>query len=440
MPGRTGTDSVTDSHGADALIRTPGHRDGMDEDLEYREVDDETFDRYVRYAFRPTESPPDVEGDEADGIDESGEDDGDPEVERAQRGLYRADRDDPVAIAGSHDFRARVRGEYHRLGGVTAVATPPEHRRRGHVRELLGRMLGELREEAVDLSALWPFKRSFYRRLGWETGSRYLRVEAPPEELRAAGADRRGEFRSTEAEEWERLVPIHEAHDAGRGLHVDRTEAWWRGRVFEGWRGDPYVYRWEDDGGDARAHLTFAIEDGDDGRELRVYEASWADPVARRQLRRFLGDHDSQVETVRFAAPFDPEIEILEAVENPSAITVEVKAGHMVRLVDVAGGLSALSYPRGSSDELVMEVRDPLVDANDRSFRLSVEGGRGKCSPATGRDPDVSLGVGRLSQLAVGYRDASAMVTAGQVDAPPGVTERLDALFPTEPAWLRERF
>jgi len=213
----------------------------------------------------------------------------------------------------------------------------------------MGRMLLEFQDEGIDHSALWPFERSFYRRLGWETGSRYLRVEAPPEELRTAGADRTGIFESTEADEWERLVPVHGARDAGRGLHVDRTEARWRRRIFEGWGDDPYVYRWDDGAGETRAYVTYVIEDGDgdDGLELRVYEASWTDHHARRQLLRFLGDHDSQVGTVKFTAALDPDFPILEAVEDPSSVTVEVEVGHMVRLTDVAAGLSSSPTPRG---------------------------------------------------------------------------------------------
>lgn len=419
----------------------------MDEDREYRGVDESTFERYVRYAFRPTAGPPGDESTDEEPTDEGateGETDEDgPEVERFERGLYRPDHEDPVAVAGYHDFRARIRGAYHRLGGVTLVATPPEHRRQGYVRELLGRTLEEFRTEGIHHSALWPFERSFYRRLGWETGSRYLRIEAPPRQLRSAGADRDGEFRPTSAEEWERLVPVHGAHGAGRGLHLDRTEAWWRRRVFEGWGDDPYVYRWEDEDGETRAYLTYVIEDGDgeDGRVLSVREASWADPLARRQLWRFLGDHDSQVERVKFVAPFDPELPLIEAVEDPSSVTVEVEAGHMVRLTDVAAGLSALAYPDGASDELGVAVRDPLVDANDRTFVLSVEDGHADCVPPGGEtDPDVSLGVGHLSQLAVGYRDASAMAAAGHLDAPPEPVGRLDALFPAGPVWLREGF
>ncbi|MEF8790012.1 MAG: GNAT family N-acetyltransferase [Haloarculaceae archaeon] len=416
----------------------------MDEDREYREVDEGTFDRYVRYAFRPTAGPPgagstgDGDEDEATGSGASAADD--LEVERVRRGLYRPDREAPVAVAGYHDFRARLRGEYHRLGGVTTVATPPEHRRRGYVRDLLGRMLDELRTEGVEFSALWPFKRSFYRRLGWETGSRYIRVEAPPEQLRSAAAEPAGEFRATEAGEWARLVPVLEAHDAGRDLHLDRTEAWWRRRIFEGWGDEPYVYRWEADG-EPRAYLTYVIEEDDDreGRTLGVREAAWADHRARRQLWRFLGDHDSQVGTVRLVAPFDPAFPLLETVDDPSSVTVEVEAGHMIRLNDVAAGLSSLAYPSGGADEVRVGVDDPLVGANDRTFALTVEEGRADCL-AVEADPDVSLGVGRLSQLAVGYRDASAMAATGHLDAPADVIERLDALFPAVPVWLREGF
>ena len=41
-----------------------GQGGGMDENREYREVDEATFDRYVRYAFRPTAGPPDEGGGE----------------------------------------------------------------------------------------------------------------------------------------------------------------------------------------------------------------------------------------------------------------------------------------------------------------------------------------------------------------------------------------
>jgi ribosomal protein S18 acetylase RimI-like enzyme len=389
----------------------------MDDDREYREVDDETFDRYVRYAFHPTaepagdgstvEDPSEGEGSATDGA-EAG-----PEVERFDRGLYRPDSDDPVAVAGWHDFRARIRGEYHRLGGVALVATPPEHRRQGHVRELMRRMVGELGAEGVGLSALWPFKRSFYRRLGWETGSRYLRIEAPPAQLRSAGVDRTDEFdprMPRSGRGWSQATR-HTTRDAGSTSIGPRCGG---------------------AGGSSRAGVTTPTSTA--GRTTTARPARTS-PTRSRTAGRTGGSSASARRRERTRPPVDscggssattarrskpsnstrrstPRSRF-ESVADPSAVTVAVEVGHTVRLTDVAAGLSALAYPEGATDELVIAAEDPLVDANDRAFALEVEAGRAECAAAGGADASVSLGVGRLSQLAVGYRDASAMASAG---------------------------
>ncbi|PSQ10488.1 hypothetical protein BRC93_09115 [Halobacteriales archaeon QS_5_70_15] len=360
----------------------------MDDDREYREVDDETFDRYVRYAFHPTaepagdgstvEDPSEGEGSATDGA-EAG-----PEVERFDRGLYRPDSDDPVAVAGWHDFRARIRGEYHRLGGVALVATPPEHRRRGHVRELNRRMVGELGAEGVGLSALWPFKRSFYRRLGWETGSRYLRIEAPPAQLRTAGVDRTDEFdprmpRSVRG--WSQATR-HTTRDAGSTSIGPRCGG---------------------AGGSSRAGVTTPTSTA--GRTTAARPARTS-PTRSRTAGTTGGSSASARRRERTRPPVD-------SCGGSSATTARRSVGHAVRLTDVAAGLSALAYPEGATDEVVIAAEDPLVDANDRAFALEVEDGRAECAAAGGADASVSHGVGRLSQLAVGYRDASAMVSAG---------------------------
>lgn len=409
-------------------------------DTEYRPLaeDDEWFHRYVKYAFRPTGGPWSDED-----AEELAEND---RVSRENRGLFVPGEEAPVTVAGWHDFRTRIRGEYHRVGGVSAVATPPEHRRKRYVREMLSSMLAEFREEDVAVSALWPFKRSFYRRLGWDTCTRYVEVSAPPAQLRTAGADRSGTFRQFETEDWETLEPVLSAHTEGYGLHVDRTGDWWVNRALDSWMGTPYLYRWDDETGEPRAYLVYRVDEDESGevggaedRVLRVGELAWADPVAYRQLLRFLGDHDSQVGRVRFYLPDGVRPSLHDLVEDPSELTVETKVGPMVRLVDVAEALGRLSYPESVSEELVVGVSDPLVEDNDGSFALAVEGGRATCEP-TAASPDAELDVRHLSQLAVGYRDATSLADAGQLDAPAEVVDRLDTAFPTRPTFLREGF
>ncbi|MFC7136624.1 GNAT family N-acetyltransferase [Halobaculum litoreum] len=45
--------------------------------------------------------------------------------------------DDLAVVCGYYDFSARIRGAFRDVAGVSAVASPPEYRRRGLVRDLL---------------------------------------------------------------------------------------------------------------------------------------------------------------------------------------------------------------------------------------------------------------------------------------------------------------
>jgi predicted acetyltransferase len=411
----------------------------MDEPTtEYRRLpaDDGTFSRYVRYAFRPSAGPWTDEDRE-----ELEERLARRTVEREVRGLFVPEsepKEEPVTVAAWHDFDLRVRGRAHRIGGVSAVATPPEHRRRGYVRTMLGEMLDELHEEGIAFSALWPFKRSFYRALGWETCSRYAELSGPPEQFRSAAAAPAGSFHRVTGEDWETLAPVLAAHDEGREFHMERTGAWWEHRVFSSWDGpDPYGTRWDDGSGTARGYLVYRVEDGDD-RTLEVRDAAWTDPEAYGQLLRFLGDHDSQVARVKLYTSAAPTPPLLDLVEDPSELTVETKAGPMFRLVDVVAGLEALSYPR-VEETIRFEVADPLRERNVGRFELRVSDGEATCTRVEG-GVEWSIGVEHLSALVSGYRDAVALSDAGALDVGEGTTERLTALFPPVPTFLREFF
>jgi predicted acetyltransferase len=412
-----------------------------DEGTEYRTLppDDERFHEYVRYAFRPTAGPWD---------DEAREDlrervENDELVTRANRGLFPPDAPgdtEPYAVAGWHEFRTRIRGSFHSVGAVTAVATPPEYRRRGHVRALLREMLQEFHEEKMLFSVLWPFKRSFYRDLGWETCSLYDEVAAPSAQFRSAGADPDGEFVPVGPEDWETLDPILATHETDRGLHVDRADEWWERRVFQWWGGeDSFGYRWDDGTGEPRAYLVyrFAEGEGDAGRTLRVLESAWTDLEAHRHLLRFVGDHDSQAQAVEWYQPHDPEARLLDLVDDPSEVTLRTRAGPMVRVVDVGHALSALAYPADRT--VTLAVTDPLLPANDGTFLLAVEDGAGTCEP-TDASPEATLSMRALSQLAVGFRDATFLAETGSLTADEGTVASLDALFPEEPTLLREGF
>lgn len=401
--------------------------------VEYRQIPEDRaaeFREMLRYAFTPEEGPGgDDDGDEGDGEDAS---------EFVRRGLFEGDA---LQCACKHrSFRMRVRGEFHDVAGLSAVATPPEHRRQGLVRRLLRESLREYRERGDRLSALWPFDRGFYGQYGWATATKYATYEMPPESLAFAADAASGEHRPLVPDDWAAANRAYDAHADGFALAMDRTETWWRERVFgSSWGDRPYVYGWERDGRLA-GYLTYRVDAGDDGKVLEVNEFAHADREARLNLLHFLYNHDSQVETVKLPQPETSEL--LDVVDDPAEVDCEVALGPMVRVVDVAETLSALSYPADGG--LTLAVSDTLADWNDGTFELTVEDGAATCrriGDSSGAPADAELSVGALSQLVVGYRSVEALAAAGEIAATTDDARReLAALFPEGDVFLREFF
>ncbi|WP_132060760.1 GNAT family N-acetyltransferase [Halorussus amylolyticus] len=404
--------------------------------MDYRPIPDdrtEQFRSYLRYAFEPERGPrEDADEDEEDRP-------GDP------RGLF--DGDDLLCVCRHHWFRARQRGRWTEMPGLSAVASPPEHRRKGHVARLLAASLEEYRDRGDYLTALWAFEHPFYERQGWGLANKYAEYECSPDALafarreatRISDSERpAGEFRRVEADDWAALDSVLAAHDERFDLAIDRTEEWWRTRVFESWRSDPYVYAWDDETGETRGYVVYRVEDEAGGKKLAAAELAHADREARLNLLRFLANHDSQVETVRVYGTDDARL--LDEVADPAAVDCEIKPGPMVRLVDVPAAIEALEYP-GADGRFDLAVSDPLADWNDRRFRVEIEDGRATCEMVDSEDADAEVGVATLSQLYVGYHSVADAEAFGDLDVRSSAArETLEAMFPPREVFLPENF
>ena len=71
-----------------------------------------------------------------------------------------------LADASAIPMRQNIRGVVYPMAGVAGVATLPLARRRGYARALVTELLGQMREAGHAVSALYPFRPSFYQRFG----------------------------------------------------------------------------------------------------------------------------------------------------------------------------------------------------------------------------------------------------------------------------------
>ncbi|PSP74265.1 GNAT family N-acetyltransferase [Halobacteriales archaeon QS_3_64_16] len=422
---------------------------GMSEYRSVPETDVPDFQRILSYAFSPTE-----EHEPIDSLEDLSP--------RATLGDRRAiyEGSEIRCTAVQHWFRLQVRGEFEEAPGLSAVATPPEYRRKGLVGRLLAESLAEYRDRGAGFCALWPFSHPFYRQFGWELCSRYGRVTCQPEALAGIGSVKRGgegrshEFRRCSAEDWDALDRVYCATN-DRDLAMDRTEDWWRKRVFTGWDDDPYVTGIERDGR-VVGYLVYDIEEGEagDGRRMIVREAGHVDSAAYRAVLEFCRNHDSQVEECELRGPVDTSLQDLAC--DPSEIDVEVEPGPMIRIVDLSQSLAALSYPSDVEADLVLDITDTVADWNEGRFRLSIGDGSATCEPAgggvdadagsdsdsiAGSDSDLTASIATLSGVAVGHLSVEHGETVGDFEvASAEAREALEAAFPPRETFLREFF
>ncbi|WP_158056937.1 GNAT family N-acetyltransferase [Halorussus halophilus] len=408
--------------------------------MDYRSLPDERtkqFQDYLQYAFSPEKGPQD-------------DHDWDPDEQPGEaRALFSGD--EMLCVCRHYWFRVRLRGRWHEMPGLSAVASPPEHRRKGHIERLLVESLAEYRERGDYLTALWAFKHPFYAKYGWGLCQKFVEYDCSPDVLTFARDSASGEFRRLEADDYEQLEPVLAAHGEAYELAMEYSEQWWRKRVFEAHNEDPYVYAWADDDGEVRGYLVYWVKEGDDGKRLFVRDHAYADEEAYLNLLRFCANHDSQVETIKF---FEPnETTLFDRVDDPAELNCEVKPGPMVRLVDVPAAIEALDYS-DVTGEFTLSVTDPLAEWNDRTFRVVVESGLATCEPIDASvttdadadpepepDADVRTNVSTLSQLYVGYHSVADATTLGTLEVADSTVEALlAAIFPARPVFLREGF
>ena len=73
----------------------------------------------------------------------------------------------PLAIAASTAMTQNIRGKLFPASGVWGVSTFPSARRQGHCRQTIASLLAAERETDKVFSNLYPFRESFYERLGY---------------------------------------------------------------------------------------------------------------------------------------------------------------------------------------------------------------------------------------------------------------------------------
>jgi len=352
---------------------------------------------------------------------------GGPEILLAGR-----DNGRPVAALQLHPLRQWIGGERLPIAGVGTVSIAPSHRQQHLAGDLMTRGLLAARERGDVASALYPFRVSFYRKLGYGIADVAHQYQVAPKNLPDSAERLRIELIDDDASRAEVLAYYNRWAQSQTG-QLERNERVWNELVTTHDRA-LLAYRAEDGTLEGYALVAYHTEPASE-RHLSVEELVWSSQRARRGLYGWLASLSDQWEQIVLRAL--PSHNLGNWLKEPRlprgsapmwglwAPAATVMTGTMFRLLDVQQPWLRRSVAHHPPLRVAFDVIDEQLEANSGNWRFAFADGR---VATDNGEPDVTLrlNISTLSRIYIGALSPTAAFDAEllECDRP----DRLDTL------------
>ena len=288
-------------------------------------------------------------------------------------------------------FHIYIGKEKFKMGGVAGVATYPEYRRSGYVKELLQHSLQTMKKDGFTVSMLHPFAVTFYRKYGWELCANLLVCHLTKSDLvmkkQVNGTVKRFN-KENHPEEVEKLYETFAERFSGM---LVRNEKWWLQAVYE----DLTLAIYYDENKTAAGYMLYKIEKS----KMTVEEFVPLHNEARNGLWNFICQHDSMIKELEMTVSENEQL--LYTLQEPRVKT-EIKPYFMGRIVDVEQFLKQYELNWNNvQQEVILHITDSFAPWNNVSVRLA------NYEIAIIEEPmdkGINLDINALSTILLGYK------------------------------------
>lgn len=325
-----------------------------------------------------------------------------------------------VSSYGTIPFTMRANGNAVSLGGVTAVSTLPEYRRRGIVRQIVTRAFADMREQGQGLASLWASQAAIYQRYQYAQSSvlRHYHVDTTDVCFFDGDAGSHTVAREPLPDALDVCRDVYRSFIAGRTGYLHRARVLWMNNTLGEVAADGPVHIAisRDAAGTPSGYVVFTLRAGKldhpaRSQELKIRDFGWLSADAYRSLWSFLRRHDLVGRIVWDNAPLDDPAQ--ELFEEPRLLNMQDREGTWLRVVDAEAALGGRGYE--ISDRITLALADDsLTPWNDGTYELetSPDGAVIKRSTAT---PEVRMTVKALSSLYTGFRTGRELARIGSI-------------------------
>lgn len=303
-----------------------------------------------------------------------------------------------------------------RCAAVGGVASKPEYRGKGAVKALFS----ELFKENWDISILYPFSDAYYRRLGYESIGRALKITFPFKEL--CGVSRVSGCTLFEGENGDKLLKIYNGYARKNNLCFIREDlSAYSDNPYESCQ---YTYFFD------KSYVTFSTSRQDS--TVYVKEIIYLDREALEQALGFLRNFEGNYDTLVFEKlPFNTPI--VGYIADESKAELICKSTGAARIINVENVLKAHRYPEAEGS-FIIEIQDNGI------FEVKYKNTKADVVRADSKNPEVSMNINAASKIIL-----SGISSVEEAEYMHGITIRSEdsdffKAFPKNDGFLNDEF
>lgn len=324
-----------------------------------------------------------------------------------------------------------INGKIFKMGGIASVATWPEYRRQGIVKQLFYQSMLEMKENGQVVSFLHPFSFGFYRKFGWEYTFTNKHYEIPIDHLKQQW-EGKGYVRRIQ-NDISLLQNIYTKYAKQYTGMLVRDEKWWEYNVLDD--GFLTVVAFDEDG-DAEGYLMFNVKN----RIFTVKEMVYTTVNGRKLLFEFIANHDSMAHQVKLVVPENDHLPLL--IHEPR-FDQQLYPYFMARIVDVHSFLNVYPFQVNNDvTDLSLHITDDFFPDNTGVYKLHMSNGEIDISYQDQTDTSVHIdcSIQQLTSMLLGFKRPIELYNLGMISGDLEQIKQLDQLIPRQQTFLTDFF
>jgi len=324
-----------------------------------------------------------------------------------------------------YNFSMYRSGSVYPAGGIGRVAVAPEGRLEKIAYYLMERAVQIMDQNGVPLSILYPFRHSYYRKLGWGIAEQVRFYRISPESI-PVFAERAGMAPIRESSEYEDVMSCyHRFADGSNGLLV-RSEPVWYEHVLK--NNLAYSYR-PDDEGDVEGYIIYRYRPHSSTEafmvsDLIVREMLWTSERGFRGILGFLSAQRDQVRSVEYYDHYNLPLEHL--LKDPRMVngkqnmtlgaeTAWIGSGLMGRIIQLRRIFTTVKFGKGDGT-VTFRIKDELNTANSAPLTVEFENGRAEIKRRASAGLCLNTDIATFSSIFWGALSLREAVYLGKVE------------------------